>query len=546
MMFIKRLSIVFALMFWAPLLSADWMNLTGAETANNIAEIYVLDDHIKVKLEVYIGDLDKFEELVPDEWLKDASDKRPPLEKRLQAFAAKRLQFKTDDGVQLPAKLELVEPRNRVDRQSAFAGMINPMTRQRVGEAPADKRVLYAEIIYPFDRKPKQLQIIPPKDERGIVSATIGFLAYHQGVPIIDFRYLSEAANLNLDWQDPWYTKFENKNLSRHHKYPLMLFLYVEPRQVRLESLMRVSDITEMTSFDVEDQRVSMKDKHRLLQKHIKHYFADEQSLHIDGDKFKPDSIRVGFLSATLFGLKIVDDSTTVDESSLLVGVSQQFFIDSLPQKINSRWQYFNPRVDRIPYIATDPVGPLQGLITKDDPEFSWENFLQKYSESIIKPVAVETGLNINIPYFGKKKIVNQLPDQTQALSIASGVLENVRVAFIEKEPDNILRVLGEVVSTDEPTRLKTELAKLFSPEISGGAVGEVQVFNDIKIANIRQLDNPESFSTTISGSASISARHWGHIDLRQVRFQLLLDLIEVNNKWQLADLTVIDLKDVK
>ena len=31
--------------------SADWINLTGAETAPNIAEIYVMDDHVKVVLE---------------------------------------------------------------------------------------------------------------------------------------------------------------------------------------------------------------------------------------------------------------------------------------------------------------------------------------------------------------------------------------------------------------------------------------------------------------------------------------------------------------
>ena len=31
---------------------ADWINLTGAETAPNIAEIYVMDDHVKVVLEV--------------------------------------------------------------------------------------------------------------------------------------------------------------------------------------------------------------------------------------------------------------------------------------------------------------------------------------------------------------------------------------------------------------------------------------------------------------------------------------------------------------
>ena len=45
------------------------MNLTGAETSQNIAEIYILDDHVKVKLEVYVDDLEKFEELLPDDWL---------------------------------------------------------------------------------------------------------------------------------------------------------------------------------------------------------------------------------------------------------------------------------------------------------------------------------------------------------------------------------------------------------------------------------------------------------------------------------------------
>ena len=82
------------------------MNLTGAETAQNIAEIYV------------------FEELVPDEWLNesasDSVDKRPSLKQRMQNFATKRLQFITDKGVTLPAKLELVEPREQVDRASPF------------------------------------------------------------------------------------------------------------------------------------------------------------------------------------------------------------------------------------------------------------------------------------------------------------------------------------------------------------------------------------------------------------------------------------------
>ena len=42
----------------------DWINLTGAETAPNIAEITVMDDYVRVALEVYVGDLDVNAELV--------------------------------------------------------------------------------------------------------------------------------------------------------------------------------------------------------------------------------------------------------------------------------------------------------------------------------------------------------------------------------------------------------------------------------------------------------------------------------------------------
>jgi hypothetical protein len=525
---------------------ADWVNLTGAETSPNIAEIYVLDDQVKVKLEVYIGDLDKFEELIPDDWITDLKIKRASLQQRMQTFATERFQLITEDGTNLAAKLELVEPRMRVDRKSAFAGMINPYTKQRVQTAPDDKRVLYAEIVYPFDTKPQQLTIIPPTDERGNAIASIGFITYHQAVPVIDFRFLGQSAKLNLDWQDPWYTQFDNKNLTRHHKNPLMVFLYVEPRQVRLESLMRISDISAMTNFSLEDSQVDLKEKHQRLEDHIKHYYADKQALNIDGKAFKSDTVRVEFLSATLRGLKVIEDPTIVDESSLLVGVSQRVFVESLPQKIDSQWQYFNQRIDRIPFTATDPVGPFQGLITKEDPEFDWQNFLKKYQEPVMPPVIVETGWNINLPYIGKIKIFHKMPDQEQAISIVGGVLENVRVSYIEKDPDALSQALGKVISEKQTLEIETELAKLFSPKVTGGAVGAVQLFNNVEVINIRELTKSDGFSATISGEAIIRAQHWGHVDQRQLSFQLVLDLSEEDTQWRLADLTVVDIKEIK
>jgi hypothetical protein len=127
---VRLLALATTLLF-VPRAGADWINLTGAETAPNIAEITFVDDGVQVNLEVYVGDLDSFAELIPDDWIKD-SGQRLPLTERMRRFADSTFGFQRDDGSRLSVELNLVEPRLRVDRQSPFAGMINPITRQRL------------------------------------------------------------------------------------------------------------------------------------------------------------------------------------------------------------------------------------------------------------------------------------------------------------------------------------------------------------------------------------------------------------------------------
>ncbi|MCP4405658.1 MAG: hypothetical protein GY801_51195, partial [bacterium] len=40
--------------------NADWLNLSGAENAPTISEIYINDDHVKLILEIYVHDLKAF------------------------------------------------------------------------------------------------------------------------------------------------------------------------------------------------------------------------------------------------------------------------------------------------------------------------------------------------------------------------------------------------------------------------------------------------------------------------------------------------------
>ncbi|MGD8296541.1 MAG: hypothetical protein PVG67_09135 [Desulfobacterales bacterium] len=111
---------------------ADWINLTGAQNAPNIAEIYVEDDHIRLVLEIYVADLDKFVDLLAEDFSKASGVEPQPTKERMRRFSEETFQLMFKGKKKLQAELKRVEPGMRTERPNPFAGMINPYTRQPV------------------------------------------------------------------------------------------------------------------------------------------------------------------------------------------------------------------------------------------------------------------------------------------------------------------------------------------------------------------------------------------------------------------------------
>ncbi len=61
--------LVFAFLLDGPRAKADFIDLSGAQSLPNIIEIYVLDDRVRVVLEIYIDDMVIFHDLFPDDWI---------------------------------------------------------------------------------------------------------------------------------------------------------------------------------------------------------------------------------------------------------------------------------------------------------------------------------------------------------------------------------------------------------------------------------------------------------------------------------------------
>jgi hypothetical protein len=575
-----------------PAARADWINLTGAETAPNIAEIYVLDDRVRVKLEVYIGDLDKFDDLVPDEWLRDASG-RPGLDERLQRFSKEGLQFVTQAGERLQARAVTIEPRLRVDRQSPFAGMINPITRARVPEAPADKRVLYVELDYPFSERPETLVMIPPLDNGSDIAAvTIGFIAYHKSVPVIDFRYLGAPAHLTLDWSDPWYSKFRNVNLKRHHASALMTFIYIEPYEVRHEVLTRVKDLEEWMDLGLRGDEYIELDELEPLKQRIGEFMLERNKVQIDGEAGEPILDRTNYVTVGIQGIRIVEAPERLEISTAIIGVILTYITDGIPREVTVDWELFTDQVQRVPATSTDPAGPLPTFITPDDNVHTWTNYLKNYTLPTVEAVAVagsvgqleipvasagggvllvlllvviagrrKHGASIKVPAIAAGLLVAASAaawpfarvsvdrpaalagtlENEQSVALVETLLRNVYRAFDFREENDVYDKLALTVSGDLLADIYLQSRQSLAVQQAGGAQAKMQELEVREATATRRDESDLGYDLRAQWTAMGTVGHWGHTHIRQNLYDAILTIQSVDGVWKITGMEVLE-----
>ena len=576
---------------------ADWINLTGAETSPNIAEIYVMDGHVKVKLEVYVGDLSTFEELIPGDWIEDQDIERETLQQRIEHFANNKLKFITDDGTTLPAQLTLVEPRMRVDRRSPFAGMINPYTRQRVAEPPADKRVLYAEIVYPFEGKPAHITMAPPLDDDGRVEVTLGFIAYHKAVPVIDFRYLGAPAKLNLDWSDPWYTKFDNPNLKRHHKSAMMSFLYIEPHEVRHEILIRVKDLDEWMDLGLRGDEFIEPDELEPLKHRIGEFLLSKNPVLVDGVALKPILDRSNYITVGITGIQILEQPPRLEISTAIVGVIIAYLTNGIPQQVGVDWELFTDQVQRVPATATDPAGPLPTYLTPDDNVHTWTNYLKNYTPPTVAQVAAKDTIDkvsipvgsvigliaalialawlwqrrrqqrayriplftaivavvvavISFPYaqFAISRpmalMTGLTPDESK--TVMHSLLKNVYRSFDFRNESDVYDKLALSVEGDLLEEIYLQNRKSFAVKKAGGAQARVKEI-DIIDAQSRSLSSgKDGYGLQAKWTALGTVGHWGHVHTRKNYYDALVQVQVIDGHWKITGLELLEEKRIE
>lgn len=570
---------------------ADYMPFDGASVAPNIAEIHIGNDGVHVNLEVFLEDIATFEALIPDDWSSQTPTNRPDVFERMADFARNGLSIRRDDGSVLRVEALLTEPRLRIDRASAWAGRRDPITGRIFPKPPDDKRVVYVELFYDFQgTSPKAITISPPSDETGEPLASIGMVVFDRAVPATKFSFMSDDARLEIDWADPWYSSFDSPNLKRHHQSAVTTFLYVEPREVRHETLIRVRDLGDWTDLGLNGAPMMDAEAQERIKSRARAFLEARNPVTIDGAPVASVHSRASFLRISDTGLLVVENEEQLDPLSTFVGVILSFPVPSMPDKATVTWDMFNTRINRIPATVTDPAGPFFSGATPDSPVIDWTNYLLTYEEPRVVPVSSPTPGMIHVSWVslalivivalmagiallrrGRLRLVllgasivcigaaipmrhiaivdvrNPFagpPDTETAAVIFSALLNNISVADLQTNPDERARELQTILSGPTQNEVTAELDRSLSIEIAGGGLAKVNAIADVTMTAIAALPDKTGFQSLAEWTVRASAGHWGHDHRRNLRYRALVEVQMERGLWKMAGITVVDIRD--
>ncbi len=554
---------------------ADAIIVTQAMNATTIAEIFIGESVIRLELEIGGRDLPAFRNLMPDAVYQRLGFEPEPLRQRLPRFFLEDMVLRADDGPPLPGRVLEMEARPKVERDQ--------ITGEPLQAAEGEtETVVFGVFEYPFEGQPQSLTISPPRSQAGAPTVGIGFVVSHLGLPVMDFRYLGVEETLDLDWRDPWYSRFRNRNLRRQYDAPMSAFLYVEPYEVRVEAIVRPVDLQHWVDLGLEGRKTLPVEIQYELKQRIAEFLAGHLNLSIDGEQAQPELDRVNFLRRTLRTSTVIDPPEELDTISATLGVIYVAPTEGLPQEASITWDLFSPRIQRVPAAATDEAGPLRFFLQPDDNILWWKNFLQNPTlptlieiepppslaarlagwllwlsgGALLIAVALQArsaigkramprrgwatigGLAALVALAVAVSLPGRMTDD-RAEALVGALLHNIYRAFDFRQEETIYDVLDRSVSGDLLSQIYLETRRGLELASQGGARAKVKEIELIEVEPRRRRGEP-GFVARCLWNVAGSVGHWGHVHTRTNQYQAELTIQPVDGAWKVTKLEIL------
>jgi hypothetical protein len=543
---------------------ADAIIRSDAMNATTIAEFYVEDDGITVDLEIGAADLARFANLLPDGLYERFGHPPRAFAERLREFFEGDFAIRGPDGTPLRGAVLEIGPRPRVRR--------DPITGEAQSAENAEPdTVVFARLAYAFDGRPDALSFSAPR------GTSVGFIVYHGGVAVNDFRYLGPPLPLDLDWQDPWYTSFRSRSLRRQYFAPMSGFIYVEPFEVRKEIILRPLDLQAFVDLGLEGRTTIPVEIQPELKRRVAAFLREHHPVEIDGRKVPAELARIHFLERTLRTSRVIDPPEELDIYSAVLGVIFVYPTEGLPERVTMEWDLWNDRLTEVPVSAVDQAGPLRSYLQADWRLLEWQNFLTNPElPTLTQVVAPPSGLERAARWLrwaalaatllivvsalrsggGRFRVVAGSAtlaatvalfwlargagvDEARGREVVSGLLHNVYRAFDYRDEEQVYDVLARSAAGDLLERIYLETRRGLVLAGQGGARAKVKEIELVDLAV--EPGDSGAFIADVSWQVRGSVGHWGHVHQRTNRVRARLTVAPVEGAWKIADMLVLE-----
>jgi hypothetical protein len=551
---------------------ADAIVRTQAMFASTIAEYYVEEEKIRLELEIGVGDLEGFRNLVPDEIYEKLGHPPRAFAERLADFYTRDLVVRSDDEAPLIGRIVEMGPRARIQRDE-ISGEPLP-----AGEEDPEV-VVYATIEYPLEGRPRTVTLHGPAVDP---LPSVGFVAYHGNIAVNDFRYLTPRQTLTLNWDDPWYSVFETRALRRAYFAPMSGFIYVEPYEVRKEIIVRPLDLQQWVDLGLEGRATIPVEIQPELTRRAAEFLRGRHKVVIDGREIVPDLARINFLERTLRTSRVIEPPRELDVYSAILGVIFVYPTDGLPQKVTMDWDLFDDRIKLVPAASVDQAGSLPVYLEPDFAVLEWQNFLKNpvlptLVEIRRPPTSIERllgllrwlllplgiGLAVWLLIRARRGELGWAAaasaaaasvvvgvgafwwggaaalSEDRAGEVVEGLLHNIYRAFDYRQEEQIYDTLDRSVTGDLLARIYLETRRGLELANQGGARAKVKSIELIETS--ARAGEGAAFVARATWNVHGSVGHWGHVHQRSNRYQAELEITPVDGVWKLAGLEIID-----
>ncbi|MCW5980004.1 MAG: hypothetical protein KIT09_18120 [Bryobacteraceae bacterium] len=485
--------------------------------------------------------------------------------------------FVEEGRVRIQAEVELQRPDSLRDLElrgdgRALKGRLTSSLEQArlrldnvTGEVVSgNERALTQVWEYKAAGRPKSLTISGPR---------IAFIVYHLGLPVTDLHFLEGEQTLDLDWGDPWNSRFRNPRLRRQYDARVSAFLYIEPFEVRVEVLARPRDL------EASSARVMEVGSQPELQRRIGDMLARSFQLEVDGELAEAPLDSVHFLRRGLWNNTVVDPPEELDARSATVGATFALPTRGYPRTARVAWKRFDPSIRQVAAAATDEAGPRPKMLTPVDNVLAWENLHRRGAPNAVDvgrppgrltrllPLAagVCSAALVLLLIFAARRVRRgqALPrnallagfallaaaagaytgarsssvSDENAGKIVHGLLFNVYRAFHFRDENTVYDLLAGSVSGDLLRETYLQTRRSLELRNQGGARVRVK---QVEIQRAAAEPEGKGFRARCLWTVAGSVGHWGHIHQRRNQYEAIFRVAPVDGSWKITGMELL------